>query len=533
MPQRLSSFACFCSCLVALTSLAAVGCGGPVVEVDAAVADASSAPDGGTDAFVPIPDSCDMGELTAVDGVMGETVSVDFDTTMTTTRPRDLGLRCGNPSGEVRWAEQEVVEFHVPGTAPVGVRVSAVNDGTAIDFDTVIQVRRGDCREVPVDSFPPSCFNDATATEVRSGGGVQAMGGDTLYFIITGYSEPPASEMTVDAGAIHVEFTVEANTAPTLTDASVTLANAETLINVVATDAEGPIVGYVLSFYAGARRLDIFGDGVADDNDILTLAFESVDRVGTTYTGTDIIRSMTEYTIAGYCRAVGCTQLGIRVFDSGYAGSTELRVDVEEALISDFGEVCDSRHLCGSGLVCSAGTCTATSAATSLCGVAPVLGVPTPTTTATSQRVTGTITSGTGNFNGSCGATPGRDALWRFTVPPGRFDVRLTTDVAGTGAATNTVLYLRSTCIDGRTEVVCNDDLSGSAIHSAISLTEPAPGDYTIFVEVSGGAMATTGYGLSATLVPVLDPGVACDPAALANRCGTGVCPAGASPVCP
>lgn len=533
MPQRLS-FAFF-ACLLALAgcALLAVGCGGPAPAVDAATADAFVAADGGTDAFVPVPDSCDMAELTTLDGLMGDTVSADFDTTMTMTRPRDLGLRCGNASGEVRWADQEVVEFHVPGTGPVGVRFSAVNDGTQIDFNTVIQVRRGDCRMVPAESFPPSCFDNAAATEVRSAGGVQAMGGDTLYFFITGYSDPPASEMTVDEGTIHVEFTVEANTAPTLNSASVILAGTETIVTAEATDAEGPILGYVLAFYTAAGRLDIFGDGVADDNDVLTLAFESVDRAGTTYTGHDTIRAMTEYTIAGYCRAVGCTQLGIRVFDEGYAGSAELRVDVEEAAFVGVGGVCDTTHLCGEGLVCSGGICAITPAVMTACAAAMDLVIPLPTTTATNVRVTGTIPAGTGTFGSTCGMTPGRERIWRLTVPAGHFDARLTTDVAGTAAATDTVMYVRAICEDPASQLAmgCNDDITMSNLHSTLSFRDIPEGDYYVFVETYTGA--TAAYGLSATLVPVLDPGAACDPAGLTNRCATGTCPAGASPVCP
>ena len=531
MRQHLRSISLFASVL-ALGGGALGGCGNPPApQVDAAVnPDASMPADVGVDAFVP--DSCEMDEITRVDGVMGDVVAVDFDTTMTTTRPRDLGLRCGNAGGEVRWAEQEVVEFHVPGTGPVGVRVSALNDMTAINFNTVIQVRHGDCRMVPAASFPPSCFDDAAMNEFRSVGGVQAMGGDGLYFFITGYSDPPATQMTVDAGMIHVEFTVQPNTAPTIQSGQVVFAGTEAIIVAHATDAEGPIAGYVASFYTATGRLDIFGDGVADDNDILTLQFETVDRAGTMYTGHDIIRAATEYRIAAYCRAVRCTQIGLRVFDAGYAGSTELRVDIEEAPLVGVGGVCDTTHLCSMGLVCTAGICAVTPAVVAACAAAADLTIPPPTTVSSNVRVTGTITAGTGTFTGTCGMTPGRERIWRLTVPPGHFDARLTTDVAGTAMATDTVLYVRAACEDPATELPmgCSDDIMAMTnVHSAVAIRDIAEGTYYVFVEIYGGRAAA--YALSATLIPVLDPGVACDPAGLTNRCATGACGAGA--VCP
>jgi hypothetical protein len=187
------------------------------------------------------------------------------------------------------------------------------------------------------------------------------------------------------------------------------------------------------------------------------------------------------------------------------------------------------------GLACTAGMCTITPAVMTACAGAMELAIPMPDTTATNVRVSGTVTAGTGVFSGSCGMTPGRERLWRLTVPPGHFDVRLTTDVAGTAAATDTVIYVRSTCEDPATELAmgCNDDIDTPSMryHSALAFQDMPEGEYTVFVEIFGGAAAA--YGLSATLIPVLDPGIACDPAGLMNRCATGTCPAGAGSVCP
>jgi hypothetical protein len=243
------------SCVLLASSL--VGCDPAVV------------PDAGTDAPVmrdagppPPPYTCE-GTPTRVTGVLGATESVTFDTTMTTTRPRDLGLRCGNASAEVRWARQEVVEYVVPGSGPVAIEFSSVNSVTSPTFNTVIQVRRS-CSEVPDQAFPPTCIDDTTRTEVRASGAYQAMGGETLYFIITGYSDPEPVTGEVDEGPIQVDFTPRSNTPPTITSASAAISGPAMAFSATANDAEGPIFGFALQLFTAAGQIDLEGDGDAD-----------------------------------------------------------------------------------------------------------------------------------------------------------------------------------------------------------------------------------------------------------------------------
>ena len=96
-------------------------------------------------------------------------------------------------------------------------------------------------------------------------------------------------------------------------------------------------------------------------------------------------------------------------------------------------------------------------------------------------------------------------------------------------------MYVRAVCEDPASQLPmgCNDDIDTAAMryHSQLAFQDLAEGEYYVFVETYNGS--TAGYGLSATLVPVLDPGVECDPAGLQNRCATGTCPAGAGSVCP
>ena len=120
----------------ALVALAGCDSAPPAMEMpDAAIPDAGP-PDAGP------PLTCTS--TVSVDGMMGGTVSVTFDTAMTMTRPRDLGLACGNNDPELRWAPQEVIELRVPGTGPVAIEIDTNNAGTDAAFNTVVQVRT-DC----------------------------------------------------------------------------------------------------------------------------------------------------------------------------------------------------------------------------------------------------------------------------------------------------------------------------------------------------------------------------------------------------
>ncbi len=522
MAQRLSSFLSISS-LASTVVLAACGAPAPI-----------SAVDGGSDAAVHpdaylAPDSCDMDRLHRLDGVAGGSVGIDFDTTMTSTRPRDLGDACGNTAADIRWAPQEVVEFHVPGTGMQGVQFSTSNAMTTANFNTLVQVRQGSCRAVPTATFPPSCFDDVSQTNLESTGGITVMGGTTLYFIVTGYSHPPAGEMSVDRGNVHIDFTVAPNTAPMLTAGSAVFSRGDTIIAATATDAEGPIAGYSMAFYHAAGQIDINGDGVANGDDVLTLGFDTVARAAPMYTGHSHINGMTTYALATYCHqaAVHCTEIGLRVFDAQYAISNELRVPALDAAIVGVGAVCDDLHLCADGLVCASGMCTVIPSATTECAAAMPFVIPTPTTAATMARNNGTIGTGTGVFSASCAPTAGKEQIWQITIPAGHFDLALTTDTTGTATGVDTVISLRSTCVDQTTELAmgCNDDISGTNFRSHLTFRDIPAGDYFALVELYGGAAASP-YALQATLTPVLASGTACDPAMTNYRCATGTCSA-------
>jgi Ca2+-binding RTX toxin-like protein len=198
--------------------------------------------DAGVDAGLPDSGPPDAGpplactETMTVDGVLGDTVSVMFDTAMTETRPRDLGLTCGNAEAELRWAPEEVVELHVPGTGPVAVDLDTVSSGeTDADFNTVLQVRT-QCEHVPQGIFPPTCFDDFSQTDFRSRGSFMATGGQTYFIIVTGFSHPPADQGTVDRGHVRLDITVHDNAPPTITSGSLILAGNDTLVGAGGSD---------------------------------------------------------------------------------------------------------------------------------------------------------------------------------------------------------------------------------------------------------------------------------------------------------
>jgi hypothetical protein len=515
-------------------SLALVACDGAAPVMDAGQDGGIAIPDSGPpDAGPPL--ACT--DRRRLDGVLGDTVSVMFDTRMTETRPRDLGLNCGNVEAELRWAPQEVVELHVPGSGPVAVELDTVFDGnTDIEFNTVLQVRRT-CETVPAGFFPPSCFDDVAQNDFRSRGALMANGGDVLFVIVTGYSAPPATQGTVDRGRVRLDVTVRNNTAPTITDASFLLALNDARIAASGMDADADVRGVALNFYGPAGELlDIYGDGAAtEDGDVYVVFFDPT-PTGTDYAGQAVVLG-SQVNLAGYLRAVGATAAGFRVFDEAWALSAPRRVDIAEATLVGFGEECDATRVCRPEMTCVAGICGATGPIGGACGGAIDLMVPAPTEgMATSITRSGTTGAGEGNFAprecvGDANATIGAETIYRVTVPEGiTADLLVTTDLPGTGM-TDTILYVRGACPDSGSQLACSDDIRSGNLRSAVEVRDLAAGNYFVFVERYGGlASGSIPHELRATLRPVLASGATCDMTGTANRCATGTCTAGMCP---
>lgn len=513
---------------------------------DAGLGDAGDTSDVGVDAApdaepdAPEPDvgpPLTCATSTRVEGVMGETVSVELDTRTAETRPRDLGLACGNTSYELRWAPQEVVELVIPGEGPVAVTLDTANDGTDANFDTVVQVR-DTCERVPTGVFPPTCFNDVPELgalgDFRTRGGFTAEGGETVYVIVTGFSDPPAERGTVDEGAVQLDIAMTPASAPELASGSIFLLRDDTIFTITGVDPGLDMVGVVVEFLVDGEPVDISGDGEAGEEDVFGVDFgraqaEETDTFEVTILGAEIA-------VAGFIRDTGVTQVRMRIFDSAFSISAPVVVDVTEAEEVGPGEACGDLRLCAEGLACEEAVCVVSPEIVAACEAATPIELPELMDTAVSTTVTGTMVAGNGLFAGSptCAQNPGSafagaEIIYTLTVPEGRtVDLNLTTAIPET--ETDTILYIRAACADATQEVACNDDID-QAFRSAVALSDVAAGTYYVFVEQYGGSAAGgEAYGLNVGMRPVLDAGATCDPQGQQNRCANGPCAEG---VCP
>lgn len=324
----------------------AQGCGGPGEEpaLDAAVPDAVIVfPDGG-----PVIDPCDA--PIRVTGSLDEVVEVTLDTTMVDARPRDLGLACGNVTAQ-RWARQQVIEFTVPGTGPLALYMSTVNSGTSDHFHTLLQARTS-CSSPPTDTERPTCFDSAGEDELRAAGGLMVRGGETLFIYVTGYSEPPAIEMSEEEGPVRVTFELSENTAPTITSGRFILTSTNRIIfQAMGTDAERAPASMVFGLYGSSGGYDFDGSGSLS---YFRLDFDEVSGELPNFVGTASIPSGTLPSQVCSDRRYGCTQAEIAVFDHASLFSRSIRVPMERGVLVAEGATCDDSHFCSLEFVCDA-----------------------------------------------------------------------------------------------------------------------------------------------------------------------------------
>ena len=493
--------------------------------------------DAGTDAGPPPVDAgppLACTSPTVLEANLAGPVSVTFDTSMTETRPRDLGLGCGNDEAELRWAPQEVVELHIPADAgSVTVQLDTVFEETLFYFNTVLQVRET-CEQVP-SRFPPTCFDDVDAG-VLSQGSFHAEGGETYYIIVTGYSEPAAESGHVDEGTVRLDVSLVPNTPPTLTDAAVGHAVDDVVIYAAGEDANGNAAGVAMVFYdAAGEVIDLYGDGVAsEDQDVFVVPFSPPPTTSSFAVQTRV--RATDTNLGPALRGLGAARARVRVFDRGFAVSDALDVDIVEGTLVGFGETCDRDNLCYPEMTCLSGTCGAAGAVATACSRAIDLAIPAPTDTATSVARRSTTGAGVGLFTASRECVPGgsigQERIYSVEVPEGvTADLLLTTDAPGTNPSNDTVIYVREACPDMGSELACNDDISPTNNKSEVEVRDLEAGTYFVFVEflpgLGGGSIQ---HEIEATLRPVLATGVACDDAEVDNRCATGACTGGLCP---
>ena len=468
----------------------------------------------------------------------GAMASISFDVTGEPPGMRDIGFDCGSQEA-ARWAPQHVISYTVPGTGMQRVSFTTVNTGTGRRVDTVVQVRR-DCERIPF-SFPASCFDNTSRTERRSTGGTSAMGGDTLFFIVTTFAETPATGWS-DRGPI--AFTIESQpaSAPTVSAGSVYVIGTRVEFSATGMDADGDALGVRAVFLdAAGDAVDLDRSGVTDENDVPKLVFSPSVGTATSFSGTAVFPGLTELIDGAPTRA---TQVDLTVYDRGYAVSEPLRVALLEATEVGTGAMCAELVRCVTPLVCEMGACAVPADYAGYCAAATPIAITPPTDATTTATARGSVgTGGPDRFAPALCTRPdtgapivvdGDEVLYTVTVPDGTFDLTARTNVAATPTANDTIVYVRRGCADPGDEVGCNDDvdLRGRDYRSRVDVRNVTGGTYTVFVEPFQ-AGEPTAFTLEVSLRPVLGAGAACDPAQLRNRCSTGACRSGATPTCP
>lgn len=518
--------------LLCLSLIALVGCDGEP-EVDAGMPDAGSLPDAGP-TF-----TCES--TTQVMGVLGGIVSAEFDTSMVAEEPRDLGYTCGNPSAETRWAPQAVVELAIPGTGPVAVRFSTVNEITPNNFNTVVQVRR-DCRLVPDDAFPPLCVDAVDPpNEWRSQGAFEAMGGETVWVVVTGYGDADMRMPgLVDRGPVRIDFEVAENRAPTLEAAEMILVGDDLRIDVTGMDVDGNVNQVVVNFYDAGGLIDLYGTGAPTElNTLFAIPLTDPAPSGASFTAGAWLRSVPNdmrTQLGEFLVGRNANMARVILLDTLAGASAPMMVPLVPASFVGFGDACSLSERCSSGYVCGpSNTCVASPEAMALCTSARDAMLPAFTDEAVTVRLSGSTGIDDGLLDPLSGCVTleesrGPESIYEVDVATGPFDLLVSTDLPVTGR-TDTVVYVRSDCGDPSSELACNDDLGPSDVQSQLELMDLAAGTYFVVVEQVLGARPERGsHAVEITARPVLGTGAACDDAGVLNRCAAGPC---AASVCP
>ncbi len=458
--------------------------------------------------------SCDAPEVvTLVDGM---TVQRMFDLR---TAPHAVTTGCTGTEG----AGQIVYELAVPGSGPHAIVANTGVVGTDRSLDTVLALRRGVCAGTVSDA----CWDDY-AQDRRARADFLANGGDHVFLILTSYT-------TDDEGPVTLALTSRPNAPPTIESASALLAGDELLVDVRGGDADGNGWGVVLRFHGPAGELvDLDGDGMRTASDAVRAPFARSVSGATTF----VERARTGLTADQASRVGSATSVYVRTVDEPDSVSeVDVRTPMLGGSLALSGQPCDATHACSEELTCAPGmphTCQPTPARASACGAATPIAVATPTTATTSASVMGVLMQGSGLFAGSCAPTLGLEDIYTVTVPDMvAVDLVLTTENAGSDPRGDTVVYVRTQCVEPATSMMgwCNDDHTGatpSTYLSRLVIEDAAPGDYAVFVEAYQGVQPdmTLRYELSASLRPVLPSGASCDPSEVRDRCAGDPCTA-------
>lgn len=497
-------------------------------------------PDTATDAG-PAPLSCGLPE--AVTLALDTPTTLSGDTRGGDRGVLDLGPDCGNYDA-TNWAPQHVYAVAIPEGANA-LRARFLVDGTDEAFlpAAVLQVRTS-CTTVP----------EATGC-LENDGGIVVTGGATVYLVVTGYSGVGelSGGMYTDEGEYALEITAGVNTTPTIVNATYGVFGDRLEFRLTADDTDGNLDRMVVGILNEAEALltfpyDADGNGAADPARLFNDFAAPEEGVTTLLNTVPIYRGFVTDALA----AAGAAKAVFYAIDV-YGSFAMTIVPLTEFTERGVGEACATEEEptveCLSFTACDpkSSTCVLDPAIEAACAAATPIEVAVPVTTATTATVTGTLPmTGDGVLMSTCRAVNVPETLYTVTVPANT-DLLATTDVAASGTS-DTVLYVRATCSDYRTqpddldttELVegCNDDVDyeGDNFRSTVELRDLVPGTYTVAVEPYSRPTTAIAYGLKVSLRPVLGEGAECDTAGVLSRCATGICASaggGAPATCP
>jgi len=451
--------------------------------------------------------SCDAPEVVTL--VDGTTVQRSFDLR---TAPHGLTTGCNDTLSP----GQVVYELVIPGSGPHAIIANTGVTGTDRTLDTVLALRTGTCGG----TTSTQCFDDYQQDR-RARADFLANGGDHVFIIMTAYKP-------MLAGPTTIAFTSHANRPPTIDTANVLLAGNELLVDVSGGDADGNGFGVVVRLHGPAGELiDIDGDGLRTSSDQLRGAFSRSVAGATTF----VERARLTLTMDQAAAVGSATTAYVRTVDEPQSVSdVDVRTPMLGGTIALVGEMCDATHVCSDELSCGGGaphTCQPSAPRATACSAAMPIAIATPTTMTTSMVAPGVLLPGNGLFQGDCAPTLGLEDIYTVTVPDMiDVDLVLSTENSGSDQSGDTVLYVRSQCVEPATSMMgwCNDDdadATTSTYLSRLVIQNIPAGNYAVFVEAWRGVQSDMmlRYQLSAALRPVLASGAACDPMEVMNRC--------------
>ena len=468
------------------------------------------APDAAPDAFnAAALGTCALPRL--VDVSLGAPTVVRGDTTRGARGPLDL-VNCGNTSPLSR-PPQDVLAVRVPGTGMTAIRFD-LRTGTDAEFDTLVQVRTA-CDVAPIHAAT-TCF-DNVEDVVQSAGSFTAMGGSTVYLVVTGF------DGAVSEGAYTVTFEAINNAPPVLAAASARRVNSERLeVRGTGSDADANAVGFALQYLNASGALISGASGVGP----FAMDFDS--EPPGAFTNALATRAL----VALEPAFASATSLRVALIDALGATSATRDVRIEDRMEMAYGESCDALRGCVEPNVCEAGTCQATAPLRAACSAAMSVTLDAPNSTSTVSRQAAGIPIGAGLFNSCRGL--GGERIFNVTVPNGRADFIVSTVVDGTAATFDTVVYIRRVCGNALTEIACNDDYGVEGDYrSRAEARDIAAGDYAVFIDSFAPIDPRVTVAFELVLRPVLATGAACDSAGVLNRCAAGACPSSGAALCP